>query len=397
MAPLSGRGPRFSLLCFGFVVCGVVTVLPGPLLPLMAARWGLLDVQSGAFFAAEFAASMVGSIFSPRRLRRNLPLGYAVMTGGVLLLLFSRATEHAALGHSLALTAFGLIGLGTGLSVTATNLVVGMMEDHAGSQRGASRRARRISVVNLWWGIGAVACPWMIAAAVHRGTLQGLLLLMAVGTAAMCAALLPQIREPEPGLPTAMRASALAEAGTLVFFAAFFFLYLGVETIVGGWIPTYAHRFSGMTLAHASLTVSLYWMALLAGRFVGSLALKSLTERAVLLPSLGIALIAVATLIEPHSTTTVLVAVAAAGAGFGPVFPIGVSRMLARVRDHRNTGWAFAMCSAGGATLPWLTGLVSTGSGSLRIGFAVPLAALAVILALAVAENAILGGKSSEA
>jgi fucose permease len=49
------------------------------------------------------------------------------------------------------------------------------------------------------------------------------------------------------------------------------------------------------------------------------------------------------------------------------------------------------MCSAGGATLPWLTGLVSTGSGSLRIGFAVPLAALAVILALAAGENLWLG------
>lgn len=395
MAPPSSRGPRFSLLCFGFVVCGIVTVLPGPLLPLMAARWGLLDVQSGAFFAAEFAASMVGSIFSPRWLRRNLPLGYAVMTTGVLLLIFAGTTGHAALGHALALTAFGLIGLGTGLSVTATNLVVGMMEEDAGPRRGASRRARRISVVNLWWGMGAVACPWMIAAAEHRGSVQGLLLLMAVGTAGMSAALLPQIREPEPGLPTAVRASALAEAGTLVFFAAFFFLYLGVETIVGGWIPTYAHRFSGMTLAHASLTVSLYWMALLAGRLAGSIALKSVTERAVLIPALVLALIAVATLIEPHSTATVLVAVAAAGAGFGPVFPIGVSRMLARVRDHRNTGWAFAMCSAGGATLPWLTGLVSTGSGSLRIGFAVPLAALAVILALAAGENAILGSKST--
>jgi|SRR5580698_5075103 FHS family glucose/mannose:H+ symporter-like MFS transporter len=396
MAPLSSRGPRFSLLCFGFVVCGIVTVLPGPLLPLMAARWGLRDVQSGAFFAAEFAASMVGSIYSPRRLRQNLPLGYAVMTGGVLLLIFARATEQAAVGHALALTSFGLIGLGTGLSVTATNLVVGMMEEGAGAQRGASTRARRISVVNLWWGMGAVACPWMVAAAVHGGHVQGLLLLMAVGTAAMFAALLPQIREPEPGLAVGERASARAEAGTLVFFAAFFFLYLGVETVVGGWIPTYAHRFSGMTLADASLTVSLYWMALLAGRLAGSVALRSVTERAVLIPALGLALIAVATLVAPHSTTTVLVAVAAAGAGFGPVFPIGVSRMLSRVRDHRNTGWAFAMCSAGGATLPWLTGLVSTGSGSLRIGFAVPLAALAVILALAVGENAALGGKSLE-
>jgi fucose permease len=231
----------------------------------------------------------------------------------------------------------------------------------------------------------------MVAAAEHGGALQGLLLLMAVGTAAMFAALLPQVRKPEPGLPVGARASARAEVGTLAFFAAFFFLYLGVETVVGGWIPTYAHRFSGMTLAHASLTVSLYWMALLAGRLAGSVALRSVTERAVLIPSLAIALLAVAKLIVPHSTATVLVAVAAAGAGFGPVFPIGVSRMLARVRDHRNTGWAFAMCSAGGATLPWLTGLVSTGSGSLRIGFAVPLAALAVILALAAGENLWLG------
>jgi fucose permease len=48
------------------------------------------------------------------------------------------------------------------------------------------------------------------------------------------------------------------------------------------------------------------------------------------------------------------------------------------------------MCASGGAVLPWVTGLVSTRSGSLRIGFAVPVAALAAILVLAVAENAFL-------
>lgn len=394
MAPLSGRVPRFSLLSFGFVVCGLVTVLPGPLLPLMAARWGLRDVQSGAFFAAEFAASMVGSIFSPRRLRRNLSLGYAAMTGGVLLLTVAGETDRAPVGHALALTAFALIGLGTGLSVTATNLVVGMME---GGARDAGARARRISVVNLWWGIGAVACPWMVAAAVHGGHVRGLLVMMAVGTVGMFAGLLPQWGEAEPERGGAPRVRPQAEAGVLAFFAAYLFLYVGVETVVGGWIPTYAHRFSGMTLAHASLTVSLYWMALLAGRFVGSLALRSLPERAVLLPSLGLALIAVAMLTGPHSTAAVMAAVAAAGAGFGPVFPLGVSRMLARVRDHRNTGWAFAMCSAGGAALPWLTGLVSTQSGSLRVGFAVPVAALAVILVLAVSENAVLARSSERA
>jgi fucose permease len=177
----------------------------------------------------------------------------------------------------------------------------------------------------------------------------------------------------------------------LAFFAAFLFLYVGVETVVGGWITTYAHRFSGMTLVHASLVVSLYWMALLAGRWAGSIALRGLGERTVLLPGLVVALIATVMLVVPQATATVLVAVVVAGAGFGPVFPIGVSRMLARVQDHRNTGWVFAVTASGGAVLPWLTGLISTRSGSLRVGFAVPVVALGAILALAAGENWVLG------
>jgi fucose permease len=394
----TARAPRFPLLCFGFVVCGMVTVLPGPLLPVMAARWGLRDVQSGAFFAAEFAASTVASIFSPHWLRRNLPLGYAGMTAGVLLVTAAGQTAAASPGHALALTGFALIGLGIGLSVTATNLTVAMTADGgtaSGPEGARSReRARRISLVNLWWGIGAVACPWLVAAAEHGGYLWGLLAVMALATVGMFAALLPHWNEPEPGIAAAPRARLVSEAGALAFFAAFLFLYVGVETVVGGWITTYAHRFSGMTLARASLMVSLYWMALLVGRWVGSAALQRVAERTVLLPSLGLALAAVAILIAPHPTGFVLAAVAIAGAGFGPVFPIGVSRMLGRVQDHRNTGWVFAICASGGAVLPWLTGLVSTRSGSLRIGFVVPVWALALILILAITENALFSARS---
>jgi MFS transporter, FHS family, glucose/mannose:H+ symporter len=378
---LPARSPRFSLLCLGFVVCGIVTVLPGPLLPLMAARWHLRDVQSGVFFAVEFAASTVGAIFSPWRLRRSLPAGFALMAAAVVLLNISLGAVSARAGHALALAAFGLIGFGIGLSVTATNLTVAL-------NSGARARARRLSVVNLWWGIGAVVCPWLVATAEHAGHLRTLLPWLALAAAGTFAALAPLLigdRRPEG---TARR-GASSQVGTLAFFAVFLFLYVGVENAVGGWIATYAHRFSGMTLAAASLTVSVYWLALLAGRGIASIALRPLSERAVLLASLVLALVAVALLVLPHAPAVVLVAVA--GAGFGPVFPLGVSRMLARVSDHRPTGWVFAMCAGGGAVLPWLTGLVSTSSGSLRVGFAIPVAALAIILALALSENAALG------
>jgi fucose permease len=129
---------------------------------------------------------------------------------------------------------------------------------------------------------------------------------------------------------------------------------------------------------------------LLGGRWVGSLALKRFPERVVMIPGLAIALTAVAVLIAPRPELTVVGAIFLAGFGFGPVFPIGVSRMLSRVIDNRNTGWVFATCASGGAVLPWVTGMVSTHWGSLRLGFAVPVAALAIILLLALAENLIL-------
>lgn len=388
MARNSSPAPRFPLLCFGFAVCGMVTVLPGPLLPVMAAKWGLPDIQSGAFFAAEFAASTVGAIFSPHRLRRNLPSGYASVAAGVLLLSIASQVARPSPGHALALGAFALIGLGIGLSVTATNLYVGSAAEE--TRRG--ERARGLSIVNLWWGIGAVACPWLIAGTERGGWLRLLLGLVALSAAFMFIVLSPQLRVTEVQPRIAARASLARDAGLLLFFAILLFLYVGVENTVGGWITTYAHRFSGLSLEDASLLVSLFWIALLIGRALGSAALRRVPERAVLLPSLALALAAIAVLLVPHTTGVVLTAVALAGAGFGPVFPIGVARLLARVSDHRNTGWVFAMCASGGAVLPWLTGVVSTRSGSLRLGFAVPVAAVAAILVLALMENAILRG-----
>jgi MFS transporter, FHS family, glucose/mannose:H+ symporter len=384
MLPSRARQPSFALLCFGFVVCGIVTVLPGPLLPLLAARWHLRDVQSGAFFAVQFAASTVAAILSPLRLRRSLPIGFGLMAAAVALLTIAMGAISAPAGHVLALAAFGLVGFGIGLSVTATNLTVALNAD-------AGARSRRLSLVNLWWGIGAVVCPWLIATAERAGHLRTLLPCLALAAGATFAALAPLLVADTGAMEVPRQRASASQTGTLVFFALFLFLYVGVENAVGGWIATYAHRFSGMTLAAASLTVSVYWLALLTGRGLGSLALRPLSDRAVLLSSLVLALAAVALLVLPHTPTVMLIAVAAAGAGFGPVFPLGVARMLARVSDHRPTGWVFAMCAGGGAVLPWLTGLVSTDSGSLRVGFAIPVAALAVILALALSENAALG------
>jgi len=368
----------FIPLCFGFIICGVVTVVAGPLLPVLATRWGLHDAQSGWFFLAQFVFSTAGAILSPLHLRRNLTGGYALIAGGLLLLSFALGGS-GPIGRPLALTAFSLTGLGIGLSVTATNL-------HVGSVAG-TERAHRLSVVNLFWGVGAVACPSVIAAAERARHLTLALLLMSVLAAGTFAAVAFLMTSTTDHNDRDLRMPMGVDLRPLAFFALFLFLYVGTENALGGWIATYAHRFNGTSLADASLMVSLYWLALLGGRGLGSLALRILPERAVLFGGLLLALAALIHLLSPHGTTVVMADVAAAGMGFGPLFPIGISRMLGLVNDARRTGWVFALSATGGAALPLLTGQLSTRAGSLRVGFLVPCTSLTAIFVLAVLEK----------
>jgi fucose permease len=232
----------------------------------------------------------------------------------------------------------------------------------------------------------------MVAAAEKLGDLRMLLVFVAWASVAMFVVLI-SLREERGRVvhPISMR----GDAGILIYFAIMLFLYVGVENSVGGWVATYVFRYNGLTLANASLVVSAFWLMLLLGRWIGSQALKSMPERAVLLPSICLSLAALVTFVAPHERVWVIAAAALTGLGFGPIFPIGVARMLSRVSDARNTGWVFAITASGGAVLPWLTGLFSTKLASLRTGFMVPAAGLAVVLLLALAENLLLGRPNS--
>ena len=65
-----------------------------------------------------------------------------------------------------------------------------------------------------------------------------------------------------------------------------------------------------------------------------------------------------------------------------PIYPLIMSFLLARTGNHARLGALFATASFGGATLPWLTGVVSTQFQSLRTGLIVPAAGAALLLFL---------------
>jgi fucose permease len=71
------------------------------------------------------------------------------------------------------------------------------------------------------------------------------------------------------------------------------------------------------------------------------------------------------------------------GLSLAPIFPLTLSLFMAKAGQPKNSGWVFAVAGFGGGTLSWLTGIVSSGARSLRLGLLVPTAAAFLLLFLA--------------
>jgi MFS transporter, FHS family, glucose/mannose:H+ symporter len=134
---------------------------------------------------------------------------------------------------------------------------------------------------------------------------------------------------------------------------------------------------------------SFFWGGLLAGRAFAPLALKFHKETAVARIGLTLALAGTLTIIFAHSIGMLNPGAALSGLGLASIFPIGVSLLPRWFGDSttRISSAVFASGNTGGAILPWLVGKVSTHTGSLRLGFIVPLVGIAGLLAFYVVQG----------
>ncbi len=159
-------------------------------------------------------------------------------------------------------------------------------------------------------------------------------------------------------------------------------LYIGNENSLGGWLPSFAVR-NDPTLAASNIAL-LYWLSELASRLAMAALLHRISEAVLYRGSLILLLITQAALILiPHpSPTTILIVTVVSGAAIGPLYPLIIAFLLARTPNHPRLGRLFASASIGGATLPWLTGVISTHFGGLRAGLLVPTVGIALMLVL---------------
>jgi MFS transporter, FHS family, glucose/mannose:H+ symporter len=363
----SSRTGLLALLFAGFVLSGIATTIFGPILPVFIRRWGLDDAQAGLFPSIQFLAALAGTGLSGawmawRGYRPPLVAGYALMGFGL-------ATLNAST-HVNALAATAALGLGYGLTTPGTNLYV--------AEAGGARSASLLNLLNLTWGAGAVACSPLFALALRNSRLPGLLIGYAILGGVLAFALLFAQFGPakhEKAIDAAGAAPLLVGRGVTLALAASFFVYVGMETSIGVWSAEYSRRIAHGITNVTTLAPMFFYAGLTAGRGLAPLVLLSLSERPVVLGALSLVAIGTTALIFSVTLKVAIAAVFLAGLGCASIYPIYIawlSKWFGK-RAKRIGGFLFALASLGGAAGPWLVGIVSQYSGSLRVGFLVPL------------------------
>jgi MFS transporter, FHS family, glucose/mannose:H+ symporter len=350
----------------------------GPVLPWLSSRWALSDPAAGTLFTLQFACSLTGGTLSGLLVNRigdtrTLAAGYTLMAAGTFALSIA--------GYLPGVTGICAAGLGMGFVIPTTNLLIAKLQP--------DRAAAALSAVNLAWGAGAAVWPIVVATAARAAGPSWALVGLAVLNVAIAAVMLGV-----PALASSGRERRVDSRREPVVLAAVFgaslFLYTGIETALGGWLPEHARRsISNAPTIQWTLAATAFWSGITGGRALFSFKLPERLENSAAIAGLLLVSCSLLLLLRATSVIAVTASAGLGGLGLAPVFPVTVAAMSRRIRATVG-GPLIALGSLGGATVPWIVGAVSGRTGSLTIGLATLLVITAILISLHVVRLSVL-------
>lgn len=363
-----------------FTLFGTSMTIIGAALPKILADFSWSYSAAGAVIAASAAAYFLSSLASGKVLKRLGPKATVLIgiAGCVLgLAFFASSPSFIA---NLLLNA--LIGAGQGLIEPTVSWSALRMDDEGSG--------KPMNLMHGGFSIGAVAGPLVLGLLV-AADLSWVVLFRALaallGLLGLVLAAMPFSRISTAEAESGSAAEAAAKAGSgarrkagPAYWLGFLclLLYVGTEIGVSTWIAEYFVRIFKAEAAFASLTVSLFWIGLLAGRFGVPFLYRGKRQEALLVASslllvtataalcaLGFAVKEGGSLWIPSALTFL------AGLGCSIVYPTVVSLVGVACEERQTEAVAFAI-AGGGAGLfafPFIMSWISQGWG-IRLGFA---------------------------
>ncbi|HWS90354.1 MAG TPA: MFS transporter [Pyrinomonadaceae bacterium] len=422
---LTGRDlTLLALAFFGIFVYGLISALPGSVLPTLE-RGGYLpdDSAVGTFLLVNAVGALAAYLVSGPvidRVGMKAALGGGALVAAAALaglgLAVTKVAPSAALVSILLCSL--LLGLGANAVVSSGHALVA---DIASAGRNAA-----LNLLDICFGLGLAALPLAVQSVQARGGLGLVFTLMVVVTGLLALGVLFS-KFPRPAHPESFplkEAGELFRAPSFWLLAAALFMYVGAEVSVGKWVVTFLERdarlLAGAGLDAARLeelartspdglsafferdpagvgvatyalrTLSFFAFALLAGRLASSLLLGVARVNSLVLLTLGSALTTLGLALAFTSDTPGGVRwwLVVAGFGMGPIFPTSVGLASALVPGIAGTAISLVMAVgfAGLLLIPPAVGYISSAAGGaagdVRTGLLAVVAASALMLLL---------------
>jgi fucose permease len=245
--------------------------------------------------------------------------------------------------------------------------------------REPKQRSSALSLLNFTWSAGAVLSPLVAGFYLAHAGVRALfftfaaaaLMLLAVASAASP----PMAKSSGSPLPADVPAeSPPMPWPPLAYFFAVFFLYGGFEATLGGWLSTYALRYTSLGLAASAYCTTALWASFAVGRALAAGVLRYVPENAVRVSGILLTTLATVALRGMHTGLGIGVCAALIGLGIAPFFPVTFSLLISRAPRPRQAGASTSNIGLGSAFFPFLTGIVSTRLGSLHSAMVTPIA-----------------------
>lgn len=341
--------------CIGMIFFGVAFIVMGSVLPSMASKYGLNEMQSSSLITFLPIGVLSGSLlFGPvvdRFGYKNLLITSTLLVGiGLLGLSFFNNF------NILRLFIF-IIGLGGGILNGETNAIVA--EIYSGN-----KSASRLSLLGVCYGIGALGVPLILSFFSHKYSYE---VILQWTTAAVLISVVYFIftRFPEPkykqGFP--LRAALkLIKEPILLLMGFILFFQSGLEGLFNNWSTTYLIA-ANNEITHDKALLAL--TALVTGITISRLFLSYLLTRVntqyILNAGLLILIVGIGILNYADSFWSGGAGLFIAGIGLAGVFPILIGKIGSLYKEMTGTaiGIALFIALSGNSLLNLLMGVVA--------------------------------------
>ena len=293
-------------------IYGMIAAMLGTILPELSERFHLTPTQNGtiAFVQALgliIASLAVGPLLDTQGDKAGLILGLASIAAALFFL------PRAGAYRDILLLLF-LLGMGGGIVVTAANSLANSV--------GGPRSAMVLNLVNLFFGLGGLATPFIAANIFKKNWVRLCYTIAGLTVASLVVQALAKMPE-----PTGNARFLLADVGPilgrpLLFMLGFFlFLYITCEVGVWNWLPRHLIA-QGIPESRALNILSLgFALGLLVGR-VGVVPILAHVPPVEVTLGASIAMaITTFLMLRTNKASLAFALVFVAGLSMAPVFP----------------------------------------------------------------------------